>query len=135
MVQWDKSCADCSWDAVCTHKKILWNGKEYVYLTACCRSIDGRTYIPSSFPNEPLDWFLWGTIIPRKLQVYGRSQFIPADGPLLELSDSHSRSTAYRASKVLSSAMAPKERDPVAKPLVGLKSVYNNSEDTQGSLF
>lgn len=135
MVLWDKSCADCNWNAVCTHKKVLWDGKEYQYVTACCRSLDGRVYIPSSLPTEPLDWYLWFTTN-KRIKIYGREQLVyPSEDSVGMVMDRPMLSRP-RASKILPSAVVVQERDTLARPLVGLKSVYETEDTTnQGSLF
>lgn len=136
MELWDKTCADCNWDAVCTHKKILWDGKEYQYVTACCRAMNGRTYVPSTLPPEPLDWFLWKTIIKVEgLVIYGRSQLLYTDAEDNELVPDNTRPSVNRTHKVQPSEMVVQERNTVVKPLVGLKSVYQESDNSQGSLF
>lgn len=131
---WDKSCADCNWNAVCTHKKILWDGQEYKYVTAVCRSMTGRTFVPSSYPDEPQDWYLWKTI--RGFTIYGRAQFIHITEEDMGLDVANTSSSHPRAHKVLSHPSNLSQRDTLAKPLAGLKSVYKDAEDIQqGSLF
>lgn len=133
---WDKTCTDCNWDAVCTHKKVLWDGKAYQYVTACCRAMNGRTYIPSSFPEEPQDWYLWKTIFKIEgLVIYGRSQLLSPDPEDTELASIDSRPSTSRVPKISSRAEVVQERHTMAKPLVGLKSVYESASETQGSLF
>lgn len=134
METWDKSCADCNWNAVCTHKKILWDGKEYQYVTACCRSLDGRVYIPSSLPTEPLDWYLWFTIN-KRIKIYGREQLVYTSEDNMGMVMDRSSTSHSRVNKVLPSVMAVQERNTVARPLVGLKSVYQDNDNSQGSLF
>lgn len=135
METWDKSCADCNWDAVCTHKKILWDGVEYQYVTACCRALDGRVYIPSSLPAEPLDWYLWFTI-DKRIKIYGREQLVYPSEEIDRLGMDSPRVSTPRANKILPSTMDLPQRDTMARPLVGLKSVYQEAENTQqGSLF
>ena len=136
MVTWGKSCSDCPWNQSCEHKKILWDGIQYQYVTAICRSMDGQEYIPWTMPSEPQDWFLWATLIkPKGLVVYGRSQLLYESDIITDLAISDTRSTPRRTSKVLSSTVIVAQRDPVAKPLPGLKSVYSEDNSSQGSLF
>ena len=133
METWGKTCADCNWNAVCTHKKILWDGQEYKYVTACCRSMNGMTFIPSSFPDEPRDWYLWKTI--RGITIYGRAQFIYITEEDMGLDVANTRSSHSRAPKISSSTTDLAQRNTMAKPLAGLKSVYQSEPDSQGSLF
>lgn len=136
METWDKTCADCNWDTGCTHKKVLWDGKEYQYVTACCRAMNGRTFIPSSFPSEPQDWYLWKTILKIEgLVIYGRSQLLYSDTEDSELAHDSSKPTAPRTSPISHSPEIVAQRNTMARPLVGLKSVYQDNTDTQGSLF
>jgi len=131
---WDKTCADCNWNAVCTHKKILWDGQEYKYVTACCRAMNGRTFIPSSLPDEPQDWYLWRTI--RGFTIYGRAQFIYITEEDMGLDVVSASPSHSRAPKIFSSTTDLAQRNTMAKPLAGLKSVYKDAEDIQqGSLF
>lgn len=131
---WGKTCADCKWNTVCTKKKVLWDGKDFVYVTACCRAMNGLTYIPDEFPEEPQDWYLWKTI--RGPTIYGRSQLLPALEEDNRLDDTNTHTPSSRTTKVLRSPKAIPQRDTMARPLAGLKSVYATEQDnSQGSLF
>ena len=134
MILWDKTCTDCNWNAVCTHKKILWDGKEYQYVTAYCRALNGRFYIPSSLPDEPLDWYLWLTL-DKRIKIYGREQLVYTNEDVVGLAMDNSRPSSSRASKVLHNSSDLAQRDTMARPLVGLKSVYQDIDNSQGSLF
>ena len=135
METWGKTCADCNWDAVCTHKRAYWDGNEYQYVTAMCRAMNGLTFVPSSYPDEPQDWYLWSTMYKRGLIVYGKEQLLPLTEEPSRLYVDHPRTPAPRTPKVLPGVVDLPQRDPVARPLVGLKSVYDNSSSEQGSLF
>jgi len=130
---WGKTCTDCKWDTVCTKRKLLWDGKEFVYKEACCRAIDGSVYTPDEFPDEPQDWYLWATI--RGPIIYGRSQLLYPTQEDNRLDDTNTHTSTTRTTKVLPSSMATPQRDTMAKPLAGLKSVYETNENSQGSLF
>lgn len=131
---WGKTCADCNWDAVCTHKKILWDGKEYQYVTAMCRAINGLTFVPSSLPYEPQDWYLWLTI-DKRLKIYGREQMVPITEDDNRLVVDSPRPSHHRTPEVLSSTVDLPQRNTMARPLVGLKTVYETTDNSQGSLF
>ena len=135
METWGKTCADCNWDAVCTHKKVLWDGKEYQYVTAICRAINGLTFVPSSLPDEPQDWYLWSTIYKRGLIIYGKEQLLPLTENDNRLVLDSPSAVSPRTTKVLPSTVDIPQRNTMARPLVGLKSVYDNEPQGQGSLF
>ena len=135
METWGKTCADCNWDAVCTHKKVLWDGKEYQYVTAICRAINGLTFVPSSLPDEPQDWYLWSTIYKRGLIIYGKEQLLPLTENDNRLVLDSPSTVSPRTTKVLPSTVDIPQRNTMARPLVGLKSVYDNEPQGQGSLF
>lgn len=130
ILTYNKTCTDCTWNAVCIHKKIFWDGVQYQYVTAFCRDMKGNTYIPSSLPDEPLDWYQWAQFTKPKLVTYGRNQFI------IELDVCNSNIASSRVTKIRDSVKDIPQRDTLAKPLLGLKSVYdNNDTESQGSLF
>jgi len=134
METWNKTCTDCNWDSVCTHKKVLWDGKEYQYVTACCRAMTGQTFIPSTLPDEPRDWYLWSQFTIQKLVIYGRNQFIIDTDMVLPMCSTPSSSP--RVTKIRDNTKDISQRNTIPRPLLGLKSVYENKDnESQGSLF
>jgi len=127
MIVFGGSCNECSFNAVCSHLKTLWDGSKYVRVPAICRAMNGITYYhDSDMPEEPTDWYLWQDMFLKRtgeIIIYGREQFI--------LCDSEPTVVVHNVSRVASvKEMASK----VLKP-GPLKSVYADTTQAQGDLF
>jgi len=136
MILFGGSCEQCDFNSSCSHQKLLWGGKEFNLVPACCRCTNGTTFYHKGYENipaEPMDWYLW-YLIDKKEVIYGREQFI------LEEDDESSMVSSsvivnHSCSRVSVSVAHKEEVKPL--PLKGprLASVYTESDNTQGSLF